>query len=349
MRQFCSSSRLPIKTVRPLLRRLASTGPQAASAAARHGQPAGVDDGRAGITASLVRRLVDSQFPQWSHLPVHPVSKDGWDNRTYRLGEHLTARLPTAASYETAVAKEGEWLPRLAPALLPLEVPTVQGSGVPGQSYPFAWSVRGWIPGDTLEEAASANRVEDWEEVAAALGRFVRALQSCDTKGGPAAGEHCWYRGCSLKHYDEETRRVLGKQPAGVDCSAATLVWQAALAEEWRREPVWFHGDLSAGNMLMQHGKLSAVIDFGTCGVGDPACDLVPAWTIFSGSSRRVFKDAVELDAATWARARGWALWKALITLGNESQSDEKRQAALALVRSVIGDYRETQLRLHPV
>jgi aminoglycoside phosphotransferase (APT) family kinase protein len=96
---------------------------------------------------------------------------------------------------------------------------------------------------------------------------------------------------------------------------AATEVWTAALSSRWDRPPVWVHGDVAVGNLLATEGRLSAVIDFGTCGVGDPACDLVIAWTLFADDSRQAFKQAVDLDPQTWDRARGWALWKALITL----------------------------------
>ncbi|KAJ6786681.1 hypothetical protein PWT90_09727 [Aphanocladium album] len=297
-------------------------------------------DGRAGITASLVQRLLDSQFPHWGHLLIRPVRKDGWDNRTYRLGDSLTVRLPTTAGYEDAVAKESKWLPRLAPAL-PLAIPAVQGSGTPERGYAHAWSVRSWIAGETLESGAEA--VEDWDAVADALGRFIHALQGCDAAGGPMAGAHCWFRGCSLKHYDAETQRALKLASGSFDRESAAAVWQAALTHEWEKLPVWFHGDLSAGNLLVSNGKLSAVIDFGTCGIGDPACDLVPAWTIFAGSSRKTFEDAVMQDSATWARARGWALWKALLTLADVSQSLAEKNKALAVLSRVIEDHEQLQ------
>ena len=99
-----------------------------------------------------------------------------------------------------------------------------------------------------------------------------------------------------------------------IDADLAREVWDAALASSWDRPPMWFHGDMAHGNLLVRDGRLSAVIDFGTSGVGDPACDLVIAYNFFTGSSRETFRAAVQQDADTWARARGWALWKALIT-----------------------------------
>jgi aminoglycoside phosphotransferase (APT) family kinase protein len=287
-------------------------------------------DGRAGIDASLVRRLIAAQFPQWSGLPVTQVEVDGWDNRTYRLGEDMAVRLPTAAAYVPAVAKENDWLPRLAPAL-PVAVPPILAKGAPGDGYPFPWSVRGWLPGHT----ADRGRIDDMSQFAVAVAEFIRALQCCDAAGGPLAGEHSWYRGASPAHYDEETRRCLAALTGRVDTARAAAAWDAALTAEWSGPPVWFHGDIASGNLLVANGKLTAVIDFGTSGVGDPACDLVIAWTMFSGESRQAFRHAVGQDEGTWARARGWALWKALLILAERIDTDRERAA---INRRVIGE-----------
>ncbi|HET6739773.1 MAG TPA: aminoglycoside phosphotransferase family protein [Kribbella sp.] len=266
-------------------------------------------DGRAGIDADLVRRLIAEQFPQWADLPVTPVKVDGWDNRTYRLGSDLTARLPTHASYVAAVDKEHRWLPVLAPHL-PLEIPEAVAKGAPGAGYPHPWAVRRWITGRT----ATTESVEDLDEFARTIAEFILALQSIDASDGPVAGAHSFFRGAALTNYHDETVEALTALKDRIDAGAAQDVWDAALAASWDRPPVWFHGDIASGNLLVRDGRLAAVIDFGTSGVGDPACDLVIAYTFFSGSSRSAFRDAVQQDDAMWARARGWALWKALIT-----------------------------------
>ncbi|MEV0849748.1 aminoglycoside phosphotransferase family protein [Streptomyces sp. NPDC049954] len=291
-------------------------------------------DGRAGIDAALVRRLVGAQFPRWSGLAVEPVAVDGWDNRTYRLGSDKTVRLPTAAGYVPAVAKENTWLPRLAPAL-PLAVPPVLGLGEPGEGYPYPWSVRGWLDGETV----AAGRVADLTALALDLAAFLHALRRCDTRGAPAAGEHSWWRGASPAHYDEETRRCLDVLGDEVDTGRARAVWESALATGWEDEPVWFHGDIAPGNLLLTGGRLSAVIDFGTSGVGDPACDLVIAWGLFSGQSRTAFREALGLDPGTWARARGWALWKSLLVL-SQTRDTDPAQAAVhrRIIAEVLGD-----------
>ena len=196
--------------------------------------------------------------------------------------------------------------------------------------------MRGWLPGETAERA----RIDDLPRFAVSVAEFLVALQSCATEGGPAAGEHSWYRGASPAHYDEETRRCLATLAGFLDTGRAAAVWEAALAAEWTGEPVWFHGDVAAGNLLVEGGDLSAVIDFGTSGVGDPACDLVIAWTLFSGESREVFRDVVGQKDETWARARGWVLWKALLGLTASIDSEPRRaDAERRLIGEVLADH----------
>lgn len=274
------------------------------------------NDGRAGIDAALVRRLLAAQFPRWAGLAVRPVSVDGWDNRTYRLGDEMTVRLPTAPGYVPAVAKEHAWLPVLAPHL-PVAVPEVLGEGVPGEGYPYPWSVRRWLEGETALAAGRAGGPAESAGFAVDVGCFVLALRGVDATGGPAAGPHSFQRGAPPAYYDEETRGALKALDGTglVDVLRAAEVWQAALDAPYEGPPVWFHGDIAGGNLLVRGGRLAAVLDFGTCGVGDPACDLVAAWTLFAGESRAAFRRTVGGDTGMWARARGWALWKALISI----------------------------------
>lgn len=253
--------------------------------------------------------MIAQQFPQWADLPVTPVKIDGWDNRTYRLGTELTARLPTHETYTAAIDKEHEWLPVLAP-YLPVAIPEAVAKGSPGEGYPYHWAIRRWIDGET----ATSENIADLDEFARSIAEFILALQSLDATGGPVAGAHSFYRGAPPEYYHDETVEALAVLKGRIDTDLAREVWDAALATSWDRTPVWFHGDIASGNLLVRDGRLSAVIDFGTSGVGDPACDLVIAYTFFAGESRETFRAAVGQDRDTWARARGWALWKALIT-----------------------------------
>ncbi|WP_433319814.1 aminoglycoside phosphotransferase family protein [Micromonospora sp. CA-269861] len=282
------------------------------SEAAPYGVPETDDAVADRIDVTLVRRLVAEQFPQWAHLPVRPVEVDGWDNRTFHLGGTMTARLPSGAGYALQVAKEQRWLPVLGPQL-PVQIPTPLAHGRPGAGYPYPWSVYLWIDGQT----ARAERIDDLTRFATDLAAFLRALRSVDTTGGPAAGPHSAWRGGPLSTYDAETRAAIDAHRERIPVDTVTGIWQAALDATWAGPAVWFHGDIADGNLLVREGRLAAVIDFGCSGVGDPACDTVIAWTLLHGPSRNAFRAALGLDDATWARGRGWALWKALITLDN--------------------------------
>ncbi len=264
------------------------------------------------IDVSLVRQLVASQFPDWAHLPIERVEPNGWDNRTFRLGSEMSVRLPSHQRNAAQVEKEQEWLPRLGP-LLPLAVPTPLARGVPGHGYPWHWSVYGWLDGDT----ASVGQIDDLNDFASELARFLRALHQIDSSGGPAPGRHNFFRGGSLEVWEAETRDAIEVLGDHIDRGAVTEVWEAALQTTWHRDPVWLHGDLVTTNMLVRDGRLSAVIDFGCSGVGDPSCDLAISWMLFSGRSREVFREHLELDASTWARARGWTLWKRVVELAD--------------------------------
>ncbi|MER8899142.1 aminoglycoside phosphotransferase family protein [Mesorhizobium sp. M0676] len=288
------------------------------------------------IDTDLVRRLIAAQFPQWRHLPVRPVAFGGWDNRTFHLGNDMTVRLPSAAPYALQVEKEHRWLPRLAP-LLPLPIPVPLAMGEPGEDYPWQWSVYRWIDGETAKTAEIADR----RQFAVDLAKFLIALRRIDPAGGPPAGQHNFFRGGSLSVYDNQTREALQALEGQIDTQAATAVWDAALAATWQGSPVWFHGDVAWGNLLVQNGRLSAVIDFGTSGIGDPSCDLAIAWTFFQGESREAFRAAIDVDEATWARGRGWTLWKALITVAGHDANQAEAERSRRVIDDVLADHRK--------
>jgi aminoglycoside phosphotransferase (APT) family kinase protein len=285
------------------------------------------------IDDALVRRLVAAQFPEWRGLPVREVDHQGWDNRTFRLGDDLAVRLPSAAGYVAAVEKEQDVLPYLA-GRLDLAVPEPVGLGEPGEGYPFPWSVRRWLDGTAAAHAEGLDR----ERFAADVGAALRQLRAVPAAGGPAAGAHSFHRGAPPSHYADEVRTALDALGGSVDRVACERVWDAATATVWDRPAVWFHGDVAPGNLLVDAvGRLSALIDFGTCGVGDPACDLVLAWTFLDGDARRVFHHEAGLDDDTWARARGWALWKSLIMLAGSAGPGDRTEHEQVLA-SVLAD-----------
>jgi aminoglycoside phosphotransferase (APT) family kinase protein len=295
------------------------------------------------ITPELVRALVAERFPQWSHLAVEPVELDGWDNTTFRLGEKLSVRLPSGDDYVPQVRKEHQWLPVLAPHL-PLPIPEPLAVAEPSSRFGRPWSVYRWIPG----AHATIERVPDRTQFALDLADFLDSLYGIDASDGPRASwEHSAFRGCPLSVWDAHTRAVVADLEPEVDARNCRAVWSRALATAWDKPPVWFHGDTTASNLLVRDGRLRAVIDFGCAAVGDPACDLVIAWTFFEGDSRRAFRDRIYMDDDTWARARGWALWKALITQHEGVRSGDVddtgarfgwRVDALSLIRELCTD-----------
>jgi len=286
------------------------------------------------IDPSLPRRLVAAQFPQWAGLPVVPVARGGWDNRSFHLGEAMLLRLPSAAAYAPQVEKEQRWLPVLAPKL-PLPVPVPLAMGRPGLGYPWPWSVYRWIEG----EPASAASTADGTGLAIGLAQFLRGLQAVATAGGPPPGAHNFHRGGPLAVYDGETREAIARLGDSIDGAAATTAWEAALQAVWPGPPVWLHGDVSPGNLLLRDGRLAAVIDWGMLAIGDPACDLAIAWSFFGGEAQAAFRAALAPDAESWARGRGWALWKALIVLAGLAGTDAtQRAASRAVLDAVLED-----------
>jgi aminoglycoside phosphotransferase (APT) family kinase protein len=260
---------------------------------------------------SLVGRLLAAQFPYWADFPLEPVPSAGTDNAIYRLGGDMAVRLPRIHWAVGQVDKERQWLPRLAPHL-PLAIPVPLARGVPAEGYPWHWSVYRWLEGET----ATLERLADPRRAATELAQFVTALQRIDPAGGPPPGPHNSGRGVPLAARDSPTRAAIAALQGLIDAGAAIAAWESALqAPAWPGPPVWIHGDLQSGNLLAVQGRLTAVIDFGCLGVGDPACDLIVAWNLLSAGTRESFRAALSVDEATWARGRGWALSVGLIAL----------------------------------
>jgi aminoglycoside phosphotransferase (APT) family kinase protein len=261
------------------------------------------------VDVDLVRRLLAAQHPDLAALTLRPVPSAGTDNALFRLGEDLVVRLPRIHWAADDVAKEQRWLPRLAPEL-PLAIPEPVAAGRPGEGYAWPWSVQRWLDG----EEATADRFADLRVAAVDLAGFVTALHRISPNGGPRPGPTG--RGVPLAVRDESTRAAIEALGERVDAEAVTAAWETALAApEWDGEPVWVHGDLTPGNLLVVGGRLSAVLDFGAAVVGDPAVDLLPAWNLFTGEARAAYREALGVDDAAWARGRGWALSVALIAL----------------------------------
>lgn len=280
----------------------------------------------------LVQRLLAGQFPHWLGLRISLVDSYGTDHDIYRLGDHLAARLPRIGWAAGQAAKERMWLPRLAPHL-PLLLPVQLAIGHPAEGYPFEWSVYEWVPGDNAN-----GTIDDLEQAAVDLASFVTALRRIDTTGvGPRPRGA---RGAPLAELDDDVRLSIAQLGDRIDGAAALRSWQESLdAPRWEGSEVWVHGDLLPGNLLVVEGRLSAVIDWGGLHVGDPACDLQPAWNLFTGTSRAPYRAELSVDGASWLRGRGWALAQAVIALPYywDTNPGMVRQASHAL-EEVLSD-----------
>lgn len=284
------------------------------------------------IDGSLVQKLIAQQFPDLSELPVSPIKKQGYDNRTFRLGDELTVRLPSQPSYADAVQKEATALAAMKHRLS-VETPEVFALGEPSDDYPLPWSIRHWLDGTTWEET----QVLDRHALAKALGTILVELRSIPVDIDLYAGKHSFYRGCHPSVYGDEVVKSLNILNDQTKTKRCLNIWQKGMTSVWAEGPVWFHGDVAVGNVLMINEKVSALIDFGLCGAGDPACDFAIAWTYFNAGERRHFKDAIKVDDGTWYRAKAWALWKALVSLTGLSGPDTDGIQARAL-REILCD-----------
>ncbi|MFN8379726.1 MAG: aminoglycoside phosphotransferase family protein [Anaerolineae bacterium] len=253
--------------------------------------------------APLARRLIESQFPQWAHLPVEPVESGGTDNALYRLGGDKVIRMPRVPGAVAQVEKEQRWLPILA-SLLPLAIPQPVAVGQPEAGYPYIWSVYRWLEGDSGTVAP----LTDPDQAAVELAGFIAAMRAIQLEGGPRPSDRNSNRGEPLINRDAFTRNGIATLPDIFDKAALTRLWERALAAPLPDAPVWIHGDLHPANLLIDKGRIHAVIDFGCLGMGDPATDVMAAWNILPAHSRALFRAALNVDDALWDRARGWSL-----------------------------------------
>ena len=263
-------------------------------------------EGEAEIDVELVRRLIDSQFPQYAASTIEAFPSTGTVNAIYRLGEQLYARLPRVERWAGHLETELAWLPSLAPRLS-LAVPEPVRRGYPEHGYPFGWAIFRWLAGETFE----IERVGDERRAATELAQFVIELRAIDPTSAPASGR------APVPQLDAATRHAIATLPPEFDADAVTAAWERCLtAPSWDgRRPVWRHCDLLPPNLLVEDGRLKAVIDFGGAGIGDPAADVIAAWSVFGPLGRAAFRDVLDVDDATWERARGYALHQALLII----------------------------------
>lgn len=288
------------------------------------------------IDEALVRSLLADQFPDWARLGVRRRDPWGTDNALFRLGERLCVRLPRTPASAGQVEKDHTWLPRLAPRV-PLALPELLALGGPAAGYPFSWGVYRWLEG----EPACFELLADPVAQARSLAGFLRALWSIDTAGAPRPGPPNFGRGADLRHRDETVRGALEilRDRGEPSAPAAAAAWRESLAAAcYAGPPVWLHGDLLPGNLLVHEGRISAVIDCAGLAAGDPAVDLLPAWSLLRGASREAFRTAVgaDRDEDLWLRGRGWAVCVAVT--GLSYYTEENNPSFVGLCRSLLSE-----------
>lgn len=285
----------------------------------------------ADVDADLVHRLLAAQFPQWSGLPVSRVASAGTVNAMFRLGEDLAVRLPLIAAGAADIDNDERWLPKLAPHL-PVAIPETIAVGEPTEDYPWRWSVNRWLTGCNPEVDA----LTEPEDLAIDLAEFISALRAIDPSGGPHLS-----RGGPLAKRDETTRAAIDASDGLIDTDALRGVWAELVTVPGTAPSAWAHGDLSPGNVLIDQGRLGAVIDFGAFGVGDPTVDLIVAWNLLPAAARPILRAALDVDDATWARGQGWALSISVIQLPYYQHSNPALAAnSRHVLEQVIADCR---------
>jgi len=248
------------------------------------------------IDVDLVRKLLTEQMPAWAKLSLSIVEPWGTDNAIWRLGDELVVRLPRIGSAERQVSWEDEWLPQIRPHL-DVTVPTPMAVGEPGCGYPYKWAVHHWVTGS----GAAIELIDDPTRFALDLAHTVEQIAQVPTTGLRSAVN----RGQHIRDYDADTRKAIHSARHLIDVDAATQIWEAALDAKANEVPHFVHGDLE-GNCVVRDGRLHGLIDWGLACAGDPAVDVQVAWsTLFTDTSRQAFLDALKVDDATIARARG--------------------------------------------
>ena len=259
---------------------------------------------------AVVRSLLETQCPEWADLPLSLVGA-GTDNIMYRLGDDLLVRLPRTSDKAQSLRKEQKWLPRLAP-LVACAIPEPVYAGAASTEFVLPWSVYRWIGGDE----AGPETVRDWVGFGAELAAFVRELHHIDLMGATRTGDLSWYRGGSLRACDEWISRCFEDCPttagaetdAELDVEYLERLWRAAVTlPDPCGSQVWLHGDLKPTNLLVKEGRLHAVIDFGCLSVGFPDAEHSTIWDL-PARARHAYWNAMNLDDATWIRARAWAI-----------------------------------------
>jgi len=275
--------------------------------------PSKVHADETNINSNIVCSLLKEQFPEWLNLSLKLIKSQGTDNVMYQLGDDKVIRLPRTYGSALSLQKECDWLPKLAPKL-PIPVPVPIARGIPSTYYPHPWAICQFLEGSN---PCIENRL-DLQQASKDMAHFIDMMQKIPVKSGPECR-----RGLPLDSRAQETRDAIQNVTEMYDAKLLNEIWDSMLAvPSWHGSPVWIHGDLHAGNLLAKNNLITAVLDFGSAGVGDPACDLMVAWTLLDTDSRKQFQEIIQYDDATWQRGRGWAFTMGLVAYPYYKETD---------------------------
>lgn len=282
------------------------------------------------INMDIVRNLINEQFPEYSNLPIDQLNSGGTVNYIFKLGQELYIRLPRVREWSN-IEKEYEVLSYLAPNLS-LEIPEVIAVGKPDDFYPLKWAIYKWIKGSMYSDKLIIDEIKAAKDLA----NFIKELKSIAIPpGAPKAGRE------ALGKLNKKTLKTIYSADNLNNKDKIIKIWKESLkAAPWDGKAAWIHSDLLRTNLLIQSGNLNAVIDFGSAGIGDPAFDLIPAWTVFNSGGRGIFKNCINADRESWIRARGYALHQAVLIIPYYKKSNpEFTLMAQRTLNEILADY----------
>ncbi len=267
------------------------------------------------IDEILVKNLIDTQFPDLSHLPIQFLDS-GWDNTNYRLGAHFIVRIPRRKVSVPSLLNEIEWLPKLKNHL-PIPIPAPVRIGKPDHNYPWHWTITPWFEGNTVDGTA-LNKSETVR-----IARFLKALHSQNADNAPL-NEH---RGMPLSEKFEDVILRMERLKMKTDLITPKIeqLWQQAVNEPFPVEKYLLHGDIHPRNVIIHHKKIAAVIDWGDITSGDVATDVGCLWMLFKEkTSRQMALKEYGASESLIKRSKGWAILFGTILLDTGFNGDPK-------------------------
>lgn len=293
------------------------------------------------IAEDTAKAIIYNQFPDFSGVAIRKNSIQGHDHTVFRIGKKHIAAFPNAKKYGERIQQLSQFLSQIK-LKISIQISEILKIGAPAHGYPFLWSISTFIEGESANlcfEAIDLNKFTI--DLSTVLNEFK--MISMETVS-LFPGKENWYRGGDLAEYNHQVIEAFGILKNTINYEILYKIWLKALGSSWQLKPIFVHGDIALGNLIVKDKKLCGIIDFGTMCVGDPACDLMIAFTVFSQENRKIFKKELDYDRNTWYRAMGLTLWKALIEYAELSKSCARDwQEPAKVIDEIINEYNITQ------